>query len=78
MLLDPIYAEVVHWRSKCFSIPFGKTGRDFVRELSRLYLAFGSASTLEAVALKTATVLPILLLQKPSKKNQRPKIISSA
>jgi len=61
------YAEVVHWRRNCFSVPFGKAGRDFVSELSRLYLAFGSASTLEAVALKTATVLLILLLQKLSK-----------
>ena len=76
VVLDPIYAEVVHWKHNCFSVPFGKTGRDFVRELSRLYLAFGSASTLVAVALKAATVHPILLFQKPSK-DQGPKIISS-
>ena len=34
-------------------------------ELSRLFQAFGIASTLESIALKAATVLPILLLQKP-------------
>ena len=67
MLLDITYDEVVHWRRNCFSVLFGKAGRDFVSELSRLYLAYGSASMLEAVALKSATVLPILLLQKPSK-----------
>ena len=70
MLLDTTYDEVVHWRRNCFSVPFGKAGREFVSELSRLYLAYGSASTLEAVALKAATVLPILLLQKPSKRSK--------
>ena len=39
-------------------------------ELSRLYLAYGSASALEAVALKAPTVLPILLLQKPNKRSK--------
>ena len=57
MLLDPmVHAEVVHWRFNCFSVLFGKTGRDFVRDLSRLYLAFRSASVLEAITLKAATV----------------------
>ncbi len=39
--------------------------KDFVDELSNLYAAFASASALESVALKAATVLPILALQKP-------------
>ena len=34
------------------------------------YLAYGTASALESVALKAAIVLPILLLQKPSKKSK--------
>ena len=65
--LDATYAEVVHWRRNCFTVPFGKAGKDFVRELSRLYSAYGSASALESVALKATLVLPILLLQKPSR-----------
>ena len=65
--LDAIYTEVVQWRRNSFTIPFGKAGKDFVRELSRLYSAFGSASALESVALKVALALPILLLQKPSR-----------
>ena len=36
-------------------------------QLARLYQAFGSASALESMALKATIVLPILLLQKPSK-----------
>ena len=48
-----------------FTVPFGKAGREFVGELSKLYHAFASASALESIALKAATVFPILLLQKP-------------
>ena len=66
-LLDSVYNEVIHWRRNCFSVPFGKAGRGFVNELSRLYLAYGSASALESVALKATIVLPILLLQKPNR-----------
>lgn len=65
--LQAIYAEVVHWRRNCFSVPFGKAGKDFVKELSKLYSAYGSASALESIALMAAIVLPILLLQKPSR-----------
>lgn len=38
-LLNKTYAEVVHWRCNCFSIPSSKAGTDFVKELSRLYSA---------------------------------------
>ena len=61
---------MIHWRRNCFSVPFGKAGRGFVNELSRLYLAYGSASALESVALKATIVLPILLLQKPNRKSK--------
>ena len=75
-LLDTTYAEVVHWRCNCYSVPFGKVGRDFVSELSWLYLAYRSASALEAVAQKAAIVLPILLLQKPSKRSKTKTILN--
>ena len=65
--MESIYSEVVHWRRNCFTVPHGKAGREFVGELSRLYLAFASASALETIALKAVTVLPILVLQKPHK-----------
>ena len=66
-ILEATYVEVVHWRRNCFTVPFGKAGREFVCELSRLYQAFVSTSALEGIALKAVIVLPILLLQKPSK-----------
>ena len=66
-ILDSTYSEIVHWRRNCFTVPFGKAGREFVGELSKLYQAFASASALESIALKAATVLPILILQKPQR-----------
>ena len=45
-------------------------GRNFVTDLSRLYLTFGSNSPMEVIALKATIVLPILLLQKPSKRSK--------
>jgi len=58
-------------------MPFGKAGRDFVGELSRLFLAFASASALESVALRATTVLPILLLQKPHRASKTKEHTSS-
>ena len=47
-----------------FKIPQGKAGKSFANELSRLFNAFSTGSALESVDLKTATVMPQLLLQK--------------
>ena len=63
-LLDSAYNEAVHWRKNCFKIPLGNTGKLFVKELARLFNAFATSSALESVALKAATVLPLLALQK--------------
>ncbi len=70
VILEATYTEVIHWRKNSFTVPFGKAGKEFVDELSNLYAAFASASALESVALKAATVLPILSLQKPSKNKE--------
>ena len=63
--LEATYSEVVHWRKNSFSVPTGKAGKEFVRELSTLFSAFATASSMESIALRAATVMPILLLQKP-------------
>ena len=62
--LDP-YSEVVHWQKNTFNVPFGKAGKGFVLELSRLLRAYADGSALESIALKASTVLSVLLLQKP-------------
>ena len=59
------YAEAVHWRRNSFMVPSGKAGKDFVRELTRLFSAYAEGTALEPVALKAAMVMSLLLLQNP-------------
>ncbi len=67
--LTTTYLEAIHWKFNLFKIPYGGVGKSFVTELARLFRTFAEASALEAVALKAATIMPILLLQKPAKKS---------
>ena len=48
-----------------FLVPYGSVGCRFVSELAKFYEGFGSAFAMECIALKSAMVLPALLLQKP-------------
>ena len=68
--LEDAYCEVVHWRPNYFKIPQGKSGKSFTSELARLFKAYATGSALESVALKAATILPILALQKPSRSSK--------
>ena len=67
------YKEGVHWKSNLFKIPQGNAGKSFTAELSHLFYAFATCSALEPIALKAATILPLLMLQKNTSlfKNQR-------
>ena len=49
-------SESVHWRRNIFSVPIGKSGKEFVRELAKLFKAYENGSTLESIA---AMLLPI-------------------
>ena len=68
--LNAAYDEAVHWRPNLFKVPYGKAGKSFVSELTRMYKAFATSSAMESIAMKAAVVLPILLLQKPSAKSK--------
>ena len=68
--LNAAFAEAVHWKMNVFRVPYGKAGKSFVSELARLFKAFATSSALESVALKAATLMPILLLQKPARKSK--------
>lgn len=68
--LNIAYAEAVHWKMNLFKVPYGKAGKAFVSELARLFKAFATSSALESIALKAATLAPILLLQKPARKSK--------
>ena len=63
--LEDAYHKVVHWRKNTFRVPYGRAGKEFVIEMSRLYRAYADCSALEAIALKAATVMSVLLLQRP-------------
>ena len=63
--VNTAFMEIVHWRRNLFMIPSGKAGKEFVQEQARLWRAYATASALEAVALRAASVMSILLLQKP-------------
>lgn len=63
-LLGTIFMDVVHWKPNLFKIPSGSVGKSFVSNIAKLYNAFGTASAMECIALKTVSVMPCLLLQK--------------
>ena len=64
-LMEDAYSEVVHWQKNTFTVPFGKAGKEFVLELSRLLRAYTDGTALESIALMASTALSALLLQKP-------------
>ena len=68
--LNATYTEVVHWKMNSFKIPQSSVGKSFVSELASLFNSFAMGSALESIALQAATVLPVLLLQKPSCKSK--------
>jgi len=70
LAIDRAYAEIVHWRRNVFLLPSGKVGRDFVRELSRLFTAYAERQPIELIAMKAAMTMPALLLQKPDIKSK--------
>jgi len=59
------YDEVAHWKKNLFIVPFGKVGKEFVQELSRLFRSYGEKTSLECIAFKAAMLFCGLLLQKP-------------
>ena len=68
--LEETYAEVVHWRRNIFMVPSGAAGKEFVREISRLFDSFTQQSALEAISIRAIMTMPHLLLQKPDVKSK--------
>ena len=64
--ITAIYDEIVHWKRNLFKTPSGRVGRMFVQEQARLFTAYAESSALESISLKTAMVMPTLLLQNPT------------
>ena len=68
--IEATFEEAIHWRRNIFQVPSGSTGKAFVAELARLFQAYADNSSLESIALKAATIMPTLLLQKPHPKSK--------
>ena len=68
--INSCYAEVVHWRRNLFKIPSGQAGKEFVKELSHLFLNYAESTPLECVAMKAAFAFPALVLQKPHQRSK--------
>ena len=64
--VSSIYVKIVYWKNNIFLLPTGKGGRCFIVE-TRLIDAWVRGSPLKNIALKAITIMPNLLLQKPSK-----------
>ena len=65
--LDLAYEQIVYWRQNLFLLPSGKSGKDFIREITRLINCWIDNTALKPIALKSIMVMPALLLQKPSR-----------
>lgn len=68
--INDCYNVVVHWVRNLFKVPFGKAGKGFVQELSRLIRSYSDNSALESVAIKASLIFPPLMLQKSSKRSK--------
>ena len=63
--ISSVYDVVVHWHRNLLLVPFGKVGKAFVKELTKLFTAYGEGGAMECVAMKAAMVMCSLVLQKP-------------
>ena len=64
------YDELVHWKKNLFKIPSGRSGKEFIVEMTRLLNAYANSSTLESIVFKAIMSMPALILQKPYPKSR--------
>ena len=75
--IDKAYDEITAWRKNSFLGPYGKTGRDFIDQLTKYLNDWNNGSESQHVALKAFIVLLALGVQKPSQRSKQ-KIIKNA
>ena len=64
--IDTAYNEITTWRKNTFLVPHGKTGRDFIEQLTKHINDWNNKTEMQHIALKAAIVLLALGLQKTS------------
>ncbi|CAH3169098.1 unnamed protein product [Pocillopora meandrina] len=65
-IVNGVYDEIVYYRRNISNLPSSRAGKSFIEELTFWIKQFNADSDLNSVALKAFTVLPTLILQKPS------------
>ena len=69
-IISAAYEEIVHWKPNMFLVPSGASGKEFVKETTRLINAWNSNNKyLKRISLKAVMIMPYLLLQKPCYKS---------
>ena len=66
-LINSAYDEILFWRKNLFLLPFGKSAKAFINELSFWLEQFNKNTKYHHIALKVFMLLPNLLMQKPSR-----------
>ena len=64
------YEKIITWRKNFFTLPRGKAGSDFLKELTRLIHLFTDCTSWERLSLGLVHVFVPIMLQKPSKKSK--------
>jgi len=68
--VQAVYQEMVTWRKNLFLVPRGKSGSDFIKELTRLILLFADATKWERLSFALVHIFLPIMLQKPSSKSK--------
>ena len=68
--ISSTYDEVTKWKKNLFMMPRGKSGIDFIKELTRLLYLFIDDTKWSRVALALIHIYIPLMLQKPSSKSK--------
>ena len=69
-LLLKLIMKSLHGAQNIFLVPYGKTGGDFIDQITKHINDWNNGTEMQHVALKAAIVLLAVGLQKPSKKSK--------
>ena len=69
-LIVKAFNEIITWRKYSFLVPYGKTGRDFIDQITKHINDWNNGTEMQHIAWKAAFVLLAVGLQKPSKRSK--------
>ena len=62
--INDIYDKIVYWRKNLFMLPNGSSGKNYIREITRLMNQW-VGSPMKNISIKAIHIMPSILLQKP-------------